>query len=54
MSKPGDRLKELCKDKDVVEALGTMVQLPMDDLIICCAFLVKLYSPNKISASYLS
>lgn len=53
MNNPGDRLKELTKNQEVVKAMGTLLRLPMDDLIVICAFFVRIYSPTKITPYYM-
>lgn len=53
MSCPGDRLKEIIKDKKVSQAIATLLKLNWMDLVVVCAFFVKLHSNPKISSNYL-
>jgi hypothetical protein len=54
MSNTGDKLKALIDREDICKAVGTLIQLPFDDLVVICAFFVKLHSPIKMNANYLS
>ena len=46
MSESGDRLKELVQDKEISNALALFLKLPLNDLAVVCAFLIRVHCPK--------